>query len=119
MSSRWHLVTETPPLPFNPTTEIGFSLPGAADLKLEVYHVTGQKVATQMNPHLEAGHHSLAWDGSDTVSAVYLHRLQAGGVVETKKMVMLIMNEAGTTLASTQTRLITTARRSDEITMGL
>jgi hypothetical protein len=77
------------PNPFNPTTEISFSLPNASDVKLEVYNVMGQKVTTLLNRHLEAGHHSVVWDGSDAASGVYLYHLQAGDIVDTKKMVLL------------------------------
>jgi len=77
------------PNPFNPTTQISFSLPEAADVRLEIYNITGQKVATLTAGRLEAGHHSIEWDGSDVASGVYLYRLEAGDFVDTKKMVLL------------------------------
>lgn len=77
------------PNPFNPTTEISFSLSEGADVTLGVYNVLGQNVAVLINEHLEAGHHTISWDGSRTASGVYLYRLTAGSLVETKKMVLL------------------------------
>jgi hypothetical protein len=77
------------PNPFNPTTEISFSLPNAANVKLEVYNVVGQLVTSLVNRHLEAGHHSATWDGSDVAGDVCIYRLQAGDVVDSKRMVLL------------------------------
>jgi len=77
------------PNPFNPSTQISFSLSEAADVTLEIYNITGQKVATLTTGRLEAGHHSVAWDGSNAASGIYLYRLEAGDFVDTKKMVLL------------------------------
>jgi len=77
------------PNPFNPTTEISFSLPAASHVKLEVYNVMGQKVATLVDGQLEAGEHIVPWDGSDAASGVYLYRLQADNFVDAKKMILL------------------------------
>jgi hypothetical protein len=77
------------PNPFNPATEISFSLPNAAHVKLEIFNIMGQKVTTLLNRHLEAGNHSVSWDGNNVASGVYFYRLQAGDMVDTKKMVLL------------------------------
>jgi len=77
------------PNPFNPITDISFSLPVASHVKLEIFNVMGQKVATVVDRHLEAGNHSVTWDGSQGASGVYLYRLTAGDFVESKKMVLL------------------------------
>jgi len=77
------------PNPFNPTTEISFSLPVAADVKLEVYNVMGQQVATIVDRFMEAGRHSVTFDGRAVASGIYFYRLEAGEVVETRKMVLL------------------------------
>lgn len=77
------------PNPFNPTTEISFSLPSASHVKLEVFNVMGQKVATVVDKHLEAGDHSVTWDGSQVASGVYFYRLDAGDFSTTRKMILL------------------------------
>jgi hypothetical protein len=77
------------PNPFNPVTDISFSLPIASHVKLEIFNVMGQKVATLVDGHLEAGEHIVQWDGSMTASGVYLYRLQADDFVGTKKMILL------------------------------
>ncbi len=68
------------PNPFNPTTEISFSLPVAADVKLEVYNVMGQQVATIVDRFVEAGRHSVTFDGQAVASGIYFYRLEAGEV---------------------------------------
>ncbi|MEW5796694.1 MAG: FG-GAP-like repeat-containing protein [Candidatus Zixiibacteriota bacterium] len=77
------------PNPFNPATEITFALPVAADVRLDIFNVLGQKVATLIEQRLEAGEHRALWDASDQPSGVYLYRLTAGEFVESKKMLLL------------------------------
>jgi len=82
------------PNPFNPTTEINFALPKACDATLEVYNITGQKVATLVDGTLEAGEHTVQWDSRDqsgvsVASGIYLYRLTAGEFRDTKKMILL------------------------------
>jgi len=82
------------PNPFNPSTEIRFSLPKAADVKLEVYDITGRMVKTLVNENLSAGSHRVNWNasgenGQKVSSGVYLYRITAGEFVSAKKMVLL------------------------------
>ena len=77
------------PNPFNPTTEINFALPKASNVRLDIYNIMGQKVATLVNRHLEAGFHTAVWDGTRVASGIYLYRLDADDFVDTKKMILL------------------------------
>ncbi len=82
------------PNPFNPVTEIGFSLPKAGNVNLKVYNVMGQLVKTLIAENLEAGTHTVIWDGTDNSgtpvsSGVYFYRLSTDEFVDTKKMVLL------------------------------
>ena len=82
------------PNPFNPITEISFSLPRAATIRLEIYNILGQKVIELGNGFYEAGKHSKIWNGTDsngkTVSTgVYFYQLSVGELSETKKMLLL------------------------------
>lgn len=77
------------PNPFNPVTEISFSLPSPSDVTLEIFNVMGQKVATLVNRRLEAGNHSYTWDGSEVASGVYLYRFQADDYSASRKMVLM------------------------------
>ncbi len=82
------------PNPFNPNTEIGFALPEASHVKLDIYNIAGQRVTTLVDALLEAKNYLIEWngtgaDGQPVASGVYLYRLDAGSFVETKKMMLL------------------------------
>ena len=77
------------PNPFNPATEISYSIKQAGDVRIDVFNMLGQKVATLFEGYSEAGHHAVNWDASDQASGVYLYRLTAGEFVDTKKMMLL------------------------------
>ncbi len=77
------------PNPFNPVTQIGFYLPEAAHVKLEVFNLLGQSVATLVNGDMEAGDHAVEWNGADAASGIYLYRLTADDYTESRKMLLL------------------------------
>jgi hypothetical protein len=82
------------PNPFNPITRITFDLSAQARVELSVFNVAGRKVATLVDRELEAGTHTLVWDGRTregvvAASGIYFCRLTAGSLVQTKKMVLL------------------------------
>ncbi len=82
-------LSQNHPNPFNPVTEISFSLPQANQVSLDVYNITGQKVAEIASGQFEAGNHSVTWDASGQASGVYFYRLQAGEFEATRKMLLL------------------------------
>jgi len=77
------------PNPFNPTTTIEFSIPKSEFVTLKIYNTLGQEVATPVSERLTAGQYKYEWDASSLASGVYLYRIQAGGYVEAKKMILL------------------------------
>jgi PKD repeat protein len=77
------------PNPFNPVTELFFSLPEAAHVRLDVYNIIGQKVVTLTNRYYPAGNHSLIWDATDQASGMYFYRFSAGEFLAKKKMLLL------------------------------
>lgn len=82
------------PNPFNARTEIGFYLSEKSEVSFEIYNIVGQKIKTLKNSMLEAGTHTVIWDGTNDAghvvsSGVYFYRLNAGEESQTKKMVML------------------------------
>jgi hypothetical protein len=77
------------PNPFNPETSLRFDLPEATDVKLDVYTVTGQHVATLSDEFMPSGHHIITFDGTRLSSGVYIYRLQAGPVIQTRKMTLI------------------------------
>ncbi len=77
------------PNPFNPSTTITFELAHSSPATLTVYDVLGREAAALVNDVLEAGRHTVAFDGARLASGVYLYRLRAGDFVSTKKMILL------------------------------
>jgi hypothetical protein len=77
------------PNPFNPSTDIRFSLPVDANVVLEVYSITGQKVATLANKGFKAGQHTVRFDASRLSSGVYIYRILAGTFSATNKMTLI------------------------------
>lgn len=82
------------PNPFNPETMISYSLRSASQVKLIVYNVTGQEVATLVDEYKPAGSHTVRWrglsdSGTQAASGIYLYRLEANDFSETKKMLLL------------------------------
>ena len=77
------------PNPFNPTTNINFVLPKAVDVKLYLFNLKGQKVATIRNEYMKAGYHTVNFDASMLASGVYFYRMEAGKFTDVKKMTLL------------------------------
>ena len=77
------------PNPFNPSTEISFSLPEASDVRLQVINVTGRIVETLVDGYREAGVHTVTWAGNHAASGVYFYRLEASDYVATRKMLLM------------------------------
>ncbi len=76
------------PNPFNPNTEIEFSLPKTTDWNLTIYNIIGQKVES-FTGNNSAGSVIINWDASDYASGIYFYRLETGEFTNTKKMVLL------------------------------
>ena len=77
------------PNPFNPQTTIDFGLPEDGLVKLEVFNILGRKVATLVDSKMEAGYHSVVWNGVSLSSGVYFYKIQAGDNVMIKKCIMM------------------------------
>lgn len=82
------------PNPFNPGTEIQYSLRRPGYVTLEVYNLLGQKIKTLVDEYQAAGSHDIPWDGrneaGNTVSSgVYFYKLLVNGSSQVKRMVLL------------------------------
>ena len=77
------------PNPFNPTTQIQYALPESGNVRLDVYNVMGQRVATLVNDQKPAGYHTVRFDASRLASGTYLYRLQMGNHAITKKLLLI------------------------------
>jgi len=77
------------PNPFNPMTTISYDVLNESHIRLVVYDIYGREVTMLVNETKPAGTHKVVWDASNIASGVYFYRLEAGGVVNAKKMLLL------------------------------
>lgn len=76
------------PNPFNPSTQIRFSIPTTLPVRLTVYNLLGVNIATLIDGPTTAGSHTVTWDASGMPSGLYFARLEAGGAIAMKRMVL-------------------------------
>ena len=77
------------PNPFNPSTAISWMQPVSAQVRLSVYNLLGQKMATPADGLHPAGEHEVQLDASGWASGVYVYVLETGTHMLTRHMVLL------------------------------
>ncbi|MBK7702321.1 MAG: Ig-like domain-containing protein [bacterium] len=82
------------PNPFNPQTEIAFTVHRAGPASLRVYDLKGGLVRSLHEGRLEEGPHAMTWDGRDATgqlspAGVYFYRLELNGEVGVRKMMLV------------------------------
>lgn len=77
------------PNPFNPTTTIQFALPKRSEVSLKLFDVLGREVATLLDEELQPGEYKVVFEAEGLSSGVYFYRIQAKGLVRTKKLMLL------------------------------
>jgi hypothetical protein len=82
------------PNPFNPETHISFAINEPGHVTLEIYNIIGRKVIALIDKELQAGSHTITWDGkskagNSVATGLYLYKLSFNGDVKTRKMVLL------------------------------
>jgi len=65
------------PNPFNPTTTISYALPEPMNVKLEIFTINGQKVATLINHRQTYGNHNVVWNAAQSASGTYIYKITA------------------------------------------
>jgi len=82
------------PNPFNPETNISFSLKEAENVSLEIYNVKGEKVRTLINGHLDIAYYDIIWNGKNDygqniASGIYFYKFQTSDYSKIRKMILL------------------------------
>jgi hypothetical protein len=85
---RTHLIGNYPN-PFNPVTTIQYEISTRAHVRLSVYNMLGQRVVELVDVVQDAGRHEVQFEASGLSSGVYLYRLQAGDVVDTRSTIFV------------------------------
>jgi DNA-binding transcriptional MerR regulator len=89
-----HIAASSYPNPFNPETQIAYTLGTSENVQVHIYNVSGQLIRTYDLGYQPAGNHSIRWDGRNengdiAASGVYLYRIEAGPHQVTNRMVLL------------------------------
>ncbi len=82
------------PNPFNPNTLISFDLDARRPVRVAVHDMRGRLVGVLADGELDAGHHSVAWDGRDVAgryvaAGTYLVRVRTGAVVMSRTVTLV------------------------------
>jgi hypothetical protein len=82
------------PNPFNPETNVIFTLKKRENVKMEIFNIKGQKVRTLIDHVLAAGNHSVVWKGEndsnqDVSSGIYYCKMQTSSYSQVNKMILL------------------------------
>jgi Secretion system C-terminal sorting domain/WD40-like Beta Propeller Repeat len=78
------------PNPFNPTTTIKYSIPASDNVKVIVYDLLGNEMATILNEVKKAGTYNLEFNADNLASGIYIYRIDVGNQYTTvKKMILL------------------------------
>ncbi len=82
------------PNPFNPSTNIRFTIPVISKVKLKVYDILGRLVAKLLDEVKPPGTYDINWNGKNMhdqrlASGIYFYQLESDKFVETKKLVLL------------------------------
>lgn len=93
MPTRFELM-QNHPNPFNPTTEINYSLPEKSGVKIQIFNSLGQVINTIVDMEQNSGYYKTKWDAKDFTSGVYIYKIIATGksginYSNSKKMLLL------------------------------
>ncbi len=77
------------PNPFNPSTEISFSLLHATEVSLVIYDLAGRQVQSLVQGPRAAGRHVVSWQPKDIASGTYFYKLKTEGNVQIKKCLLV------------------------------
>lgn len=87
-------LTQNYPNPFNPVTQIDFQISETQNASLVIFNLKGQKVKTLASGIINAGDHSVIWQGRDdndneVASGIYYYQLKTENSIESRKMILL------------------------------
>ncbi len=77
------------PNPFNPSTNIFFSIPEDAEVKIIVYNSVGEQIAELVNQYFIKGTYNVVFNAAYFPSGVYYYKMNANSYSKTNKMILL------------------------------
>ena len=91
---KYYSLSQNYPNPFNPTTIIKYALPQRTQISIKIYDITGKLIKTLIDKPMEAGYHTILWDGTDekgkhVSSGVFYYKIYATDFQQIKSMILL------------------------------
>ncbi|RKY55155.1 MAG: hypothetical protein DRP93_03910, partial [Candidatus Neomarinimicrobiota bacterium] len=77
------------PNPFNPVTQITYTLPQEEYVKIDVYELSGKHVSTLIDASRQAGSYSVQFNAFGLASGIYIYTMKAGDFTQSAKMLLL------------------------------
>ena len=77
------------PNPFNRETKIAYRLHKPAQVKLVVFNLIGERIATLLNDELLVGSHAVKFNASQLTSGIYLYRIDTKNFQKTRRMLLI------------------------------
>ncbi|MDH7514407.1 MAG: hypothetical protein QHI48_00835 [Bacteroidota bacterium] len=77
------------PNPFNPGTTIRYAVPARMNVRLRIFNAVGAEVSVPVDAIMDAGYHTIAFDGAELAGGVYFYTLEAGGTIISRSMTLL------------------------------
>ena len=77
------------PNPFNPVTNIKYSVPENTLVSIIVYDINGNMISELINQHQSVGTYNLMWNAEGYPSGVYFVKLDAGEFTQTQKLMLV------------------------------
>lgn len=77
------------PNPFNPATQIAFSVPEPVNVQIDIFDPLGRRVASLFNEIVSSGMHTVEFDASSLPSGLFLIRMISGEQIFTRKMTLM------------------------------
>ena len=77
------------PNPFNPNTQISYTLPASSNVRLTISTITGQEVETLVQETQPAGSYEVTFDASNQASGLYLYRLETDQFTQSRMMSLI------------------------------
>ena len=84
-----YFLSQNFPNPFNPFTNIAFSIPKEERVNIKLYNPLGEEVEEILNKDFTAGKHTIKYNATSLPSGIYYYRIIAGSFTQTKKLLLL------------------------------
>lgn len=84
-----YVLEQNYPNPFNPSTIISYQLPIQSAVKIEVFNLIGENVATIVDGIKDAGYYEVEFNASSLSSGIYIYRINAGNFSSNRRMMLI------------------------------